>query len=220
MHVNLLPPDWVWRQRMRRLLRPWLVLATVMASLLLCANLPLLFRWGMQRSTSRQLAVAIRPVQMLRDQLESVSREAAQKQQKLRQLQSSIFPDVTSNLMGLVATAVAEQRLQIQVKDLQISSRWLNTSEANGASSNRRPTAANRGNATPSGNNRSGNLEPALAVSVRLAGQAADAEQVARLVDKLQTAGLFASVRLPALRERTAGGQRMHEFELECDTHE
>jgi len=220
MHVNLLPPDWVWRQQLRRLLRPWLALAAVMASLLLVANLPLLFQWVRQVSINRELAAAIRPVQMLQEQLEGVRLETAKKQIKLNQLQSSIFPDVTSNLMGLVATAMADKQLQIQLKELQMSSRRLQSSEAMDARSSRRSPGTNRKAGGPVGDDRSGKPDSTTALSVRLTGQATDAEQVARLVDALEEVGLFASVRLPALRERTSGGGLMHEFELECDTHE
>jgi hypothetical protein len=220
MHVNLLPPDWVWRQQLRRLLRPWLVLAAVMASLLLVANLPLLFQWLRQVSINRELSAAIRPVQMLQEQLEGVRLETAKKQTKLNQLQSSSFPDVTSNLMGLVATAMDDKQLQIQLKELQMSSRRLQTSEAVDARSNRRSPSANRKAVGPVGDDRSGKPDSAMAVSVRLTGQATDADQLARLVDTLEEVGLFASVRLPALRERLVGVGLMHEFELECDTHE
>lgn len=220
MHVNLLPPDWVWRQQLKRLLQPWLRLTFALASLLLIANLPLLFQWVTQLSTNRELSAMMRPVQALREQLEVTSQKVTQRQVKLNQLQRSVIPDVTSNLLGLVATAVAEQQLKVQIKDLRMATRQLHSSEATDTRSRTRAAGSNPSGALAMGAKRNGDRLPATAVSVRMTGQATDADQVARLIEALQQVGVFASVRLPALRERTVEAELMHEFELECDTYE
>ncbi len=202
MHINLMPPDFIARQAVRRHIRSW---AWVLAVLGVCGAC------YCGRSLSKVIALKrqVNEQSIRHPGLRQMNAEIGQWEQEL--VVSKAEKDAVDQLrndkraltlIGLVAQSVDKAEGKSRLQHLSI-----------------RLPAPSDSSAQPAGNPTTKNSQVVSTgdknVSLALDGVADDADTISRLVDLLRRSGAISDVNLKGSSETMSGSERYRQFNIE-----
>jgi len=218
VHVNLLPRSFIWHRAIHSRLRQWGVFYAVLATALVCWNLPLLQSWTVHQNQLQEIHDATSHIQDMQAQRIKLAKEVVSFEQKIGHLRQVAMKDRTTSILGILAQGVLATERQVQIQEMQvIVSPRLNPSV--NESPNRRDLAAGRprntnfvSTKTKSASGQSQDNE----LRMTLRGVSTRSEAITTFVDSLQESKAFPVVELRSTQERLVSDQSVQEFQLEC----
>jgi Tfp pilus assembly protein PilN len=209
MHVNLLPTSFVWRRLLTHRLRQWGIALGVFVFLMICSNIQLFSKWLRYNSQLQETHASAEPVRELQSQLLQLNLESKSLQHKIDRLDRAVASDQVASILGIVGKgATIAKPLQIQEFHIVVNSKPTPNSvqkngEAKSSSQSEQSTAVN-----------------ATETHLTLRGIAGTSESITEFMHYLQSLNVFPNVELRSTSERFISSRVIHEFQLECISHE
>jgi Fimbrial assembly protein (PilN) len=206
MHVNLLPPQFVWRRLFRKRIRQWACAFGFIGVTILGINVSLFGRWWMELREFQTIHSAAEPIRALQADRIEIAKRSLGLTQKIKQLQAAVSLDRTNSLLGIISQGVIASNGAVQIQEMQVS---VSTSE--GTVRNDQVSPSTSRSSLSSETKTTGNQ-----YQMTLRGIAIESESITTFMETLQQSNVFPKVELRSTQERLVLERTLQEFQLEC----
>jgi Tfp pilus assembly protein PilN len=210
MHVNLLPPSFVWRRLIHKRLRQWACAFGFLTIAFIGGNASLFAQWWIDLTESRAMHLAAAPVMVLQKKRSQIAQDSSALAQKIKQLQSITSQDRSASIIGVIAKSIGSTHGPVQLQEMQVA---VTTMPVDTPASDKKPVYnSNPARARPS-------VENKLTVKqyqMTLKGIAIESEAISAFMENLQKSSVFPKVELRSTQERVVSERSIQEFQLEC----
>ena len=208
MHVNLLPPSFVWRRLIRKRLRQWACAFGFVAIAFIGGNAPLLAQWWLDLREFQVMHLAAEPVLALQAERIALAQKTLVLTQNIKQLRAVTSQDRSTAILGIVAKSIGSSSSAVQLQEMQVA---VETKPID-AKPDRNPVpSANPVRASlPVENKLNANQ-----YHLTLKAIAIESEAISKFMENLEKSNVFPKVELRSTLERFVSGRSIQEFQLE-----
>lgn len=206
MHVNLLPPQFVWRRLFRKRIRQWTCAFGFIGVTILGINVSLFGRWWMELREFQTIHSAAEPIRALQADRIEIAKRSLGLSQKIKQLQAAVSLDRTNSLLGIISQGVLASNGAVQIQEMQVS---VSTSEGTARNDQVSPNTSRSSLASET-------KTTANQYQMTIRGIAIESESITTFMETLQQANVFPKVEMKSTQERLVLERTLQEFQLEC----
>ena len=210
MHVNLLPPQFVWRRLFRKRIRQWTCAFVFVGVTIFGISVSLFGRLWMELREFQTMNSAAEPMRELQADRIEIAKRSLGLSQKIKQLQAAVSHDRTNSLLGIISHGVIATKGTVQIQEMQVS---VSTSEGTVRNSQVSPSIS-RSSLSPETKSTENQYQ------MTLRGIAIESESITTFMESLQESKLFPKVELRSTQERFVLERSLQEFQLECLAHD
>ncbi len=209
MHVNLLPPTFVWRRLFRKRIRQWGCAFGLLAVAFLGGNVQLFGQWWIDVREFQSMHADSEPIRQLQADRIELDKQSIALKQKIKQLQTAVSPDRTTSLLGIIVSGVNAANGAVQIQEMQVSvtaksKEVIVPVRDTQPKSNPKPLVSEE------------NTSPEYQYQLTLRGIAVESESISSFMNSLQSSTVFPKVELRSTQERVVSERSLQEFQLEC----